>query len=80
MMDEELVEAGEVAHPTQPEEAEGWTGSQPVDQPAELPAFDHCDGAAFGEPRGRPGKDQARRGYRIALPQQEVSGELFGGP
>ena len=80
VVDEELVETREGAHPGHPEEAGGWTGPQPGDEPAEFAAFDHCRRAALGQSRQGPGKDKPGGGEWIALAKQEVGGEIFGGP
>jgi len=79
VVDEELVEAREPAHPSDTEEA--WRRSRPErrDEPGEVPERERFS-SLFGEAGPRAGKDKPRAGEMVVLALDEVRREIAGRP
>src|SRR5271166_246040 len=55
VVDKELVQIRHGAHPSDPEEPDGWAGPDPRNQPREVLAPRQCGAAPLGEPLERTG-------------------------
>lgn len=79
VVDEELVEAREPAHPSDAEEA--WRRSRPErrDEPCEVPERERSL-PPCGQAAPRAGQDKPGAAERVALAQDEVRGEIAGCP
>jgi hypothetical protein len=79
VVDEHLVEAGELPHPPDAEEA--WRRSRPErgNEPGEVPPR-HCSSSSFGQAAPRTGQDKPRAREVVALAQNQVRGKIAGRP
>ncbi len=78
VMDEELVEAREPAHPSDAEEAWRRSRSDRRHEPCKVPARERSS-SSFSEAGPRTGQDKAGAG-EVALAEDEVRGEIAGRP
>jgi hypothetical protein len=79
VVDEELVEARDLAHPAEAEEAGRRPGPERRDELGEVPARERCL-PSFGEAAPRPGQHQSGDGEGVVLAQDEVRGDIAGRP
>ena len=79
VMDEEFVEAGEPAHPSDAEEA--WRRSRPErrNEPGEVPQRERSS-LSFSQAAPRTGQDKPGAGEGVALAEDQVRGEIAGRP
>ena len=79
VVDEELVEVGHPAHPSDAEEAWRWSRPERRNEPGKVPQRERSS-SSFGEAAPRPGEDKARAGEVVALAKDEVRGKVAGRP
>ena len=79
VVDEELIEAREPAHPSDAEEA--WRRSRPDrrNEPCEVPQRERSS-SSFSQAAPRTGQDKPGASEVVALAQDEVRGEIAGRP
>src|SRR5690349_23570685 len=79
MVDEELVQARDPAHPSGAEEPGRRPGPERRHEPGEVPGRERClPPLRWTAPRA--GQDEPGAGERVALAQHEVRGDITGGP
>ena len=79
-MNKELVEVRQRPDPPYPEEADGWAGPDPCDEPGEVIALGQSDSALLGEPLKGAGQDNGGPGNEIAFSQHDVGCEVMSSP
>src|SRR6266516_3241718 len=79
VVDEELIEAREPAHPSDAEEA--WRRSRPDrrNEPCEVPQRERSS-SSFSQAAPRTGQDKPGASEVVALAQDQVRGEIAGRP
>lgn len=79
MVDEELVEVGSLAYPSEPEEAWRRSGADRGNEPGKVSA---CEGSCspFGEAAPPTGQDEPGACEAIEIAQRQVRGEVPGHP
>ena len=79
VVDEELIQAREPAHPSDPEEA--WRRPRPErrGEPREVPPRERCS-SSFSQSAPPTGHDKPGTGDVVALTQDQVRGEITGRP
>ncbi len=79
MVNEELVEVGSAAHPSDPEEAWRRSGADRVNEPGKVSA---CQGSCspFGEAAPPTGQDKPGACQAIEIAQDQVRGEVTRRP
>ena len=79
VVDEELIEAREPAHPSDAEEAWRRSRSERRNEPCEVPQRERSS-SPFGQTAPRTGQDKPGTGEVVVLAQDEVRGEIAGRP
>jgi hypothetical protein len=79
VVDEELVEVRETAHPSDAKEARRWSRSDCRNKPGETPRRE-CPSSLFGEAAPCAGQHEPGCGEMVVLAQDEVRGEIAGRP
>ena len=79
MVDEELVEVRDPAYPSDAEEAWRRSRSDRRNKPGEVPLRERCS-SSFSEAGPRTGQDEPGAGEVVAFAEDEVRGEIAGGP
>jgi hypothetical protein len=79
VVDEELVQAREPAHPSDTEEARRRSRPERRHEPGEVPQRERCS-PPFGQAAPPAGQDKPGAGEGVALAQDEVRGDIAGRP
>lgn len=79
MVDEELIQAREPAHPSAAEHAGRRSGPERRDEPGEVPQRERSS-TSFRKAAPRTGQDQPGAGQGVALAQDEMRGHIAGRP
>ncbi len=79
-MNEELVQVGQRAHPTDTKEPEWWARSDPRHELRKVAAFRQLRSPILGEAREGTREHEARSADQIVLAHHEVRGEVVRGP
>jgi hypothetical protein len=79
VVDEELVEVGEPAYPSDTEEAGRRSRPDRRDQLGEVPRGERS-ASAFGQPTPGAGQDESGSGQAVVLADGQMRGEITGRP
>jgi len=79
VVDEELVEVGDPAHPSDAEEAWRRSGSESRGEPGKVPQRERSS-SSFSQATPPTGQDKPGPGDVIAFSEDEVRGEIAGRP
>jgi hypothetical protein len=80
MVDEELVQVGNGAHPPDAEESGRRARADSHDEPLELSLLGQLRPASLGESLERAGEDETGSGDEVMFTQHKVGGKVLGGP
>jgi hypothetical protein len=80
VVDEELVEVREPAHPSHPEEARGRSRSDGRNEPGEVLQRERSSSSSFREAAPATGQGEPGAGERVVLAEDEMCGEIAGRP
>jgi hypothetical protein len=79
LVDEELVEVGDPAHPSDAEKSWRRSRSQGRGEPGEVRERERSS-SSFGQAAPRPGQDKPGAGEGVTLAQNQVCGDVAGRP